>query len=206
MALRSPGKATNLYYVGRVIPAALPTLADDAIWAHPLLAELADPHLRADLTELARKLPAIIEHLAQLPQLLSHGDASPQNLLVPADGSETFVIIDWTMSGLTAAGDDLSQLLIGLAHDGALAVDQLPALRELVARQYTAGLASEGFLIDEGDVRDGMDGGLAVRSALTAIPFERLGDPVTHELTELFRHRLALTRYLVDLGLALPVG
>ena len=51
-----------------------------------------------------------------------------------------------------------------------------------------------------------MDGGLAVRSALTAIPFERLGDPVTHELTELFRHRLALTRYLVDLGLALPVG
>jgi len=29
---------------------------------------------------------------------------------------------------------------------------------------------------------------------------------VTAELTELFRHRLALTRYLVDLGMALPAN
>jgi len=139
-----------------VIPAALPALADDAAWTHPQLVELADPHLRADLAELARRLPAIIEHLAGLPQVLSHGDASPQNLLVPADDSDTFVVIDWTMSGLIAVGDDLSQLLVGVAHDGELAVDQQPSLRDVLARQYTAGLAAEGFMLDERHVRDGI--------------------------------------------------
>ncbi|TCN44593.1 hypothetical protein EV644_101270 [Kribbella orskensis] len=51
---------------------------------------------------------------------MSYGDACPQNLLVPADQPDGFVAIDWTASGLVAAGDDLGQLLIGRAHSGEL--------------------------------------------------------------------------------------
>jgi hypothetical protein len=43
-----------------------------------------------------------------------------------------------------------------------------------------------------------------VRSAFTALPLERLHEPMTEGLTRLVRDRLRLTRYLVDLGLALP--
>lgn len=170
-----------------------------------MLARLADPYLRADLGELARRLPALVQHLRRLPQVLSHGDASPQNLLVPQHNPDTFVVIDWTVSGLTAAGDDLGQLLVGLAHSGELGVDNLPLLHDFVVREYTAGLLAEGYFIEEDTVRDGMNGGLVVRSAFTALPFERLDEPVTADLADVFRHRLALTRYLVDLGLELAV-
>lgn len=55
-ASRIPGEVTGWYYTGRVIPAALPALADDAVWAHPLLADAAD--LRRDLLELVPPPPA----------------------------------------------------------------------------------------------------------------------------------------------------
>ncbi|WP_345576366.1 hypothetical protein [Nonomuraea rosea] len=44
---------------------------------------------------------------------------------------------------------------------------------------------------------------LVLRSAFTAIPVERLGEPVTAELHELFRKRVGLARFIADLGLAL---
>lgn len=144
VALRKPAEVTNLYYVSRVVPAALPVIADDATWDHPLLADLADPHLRADLDELARRLPAIVGYLRRLPQVLSHGEASPQNLLVPAHNPDTFVVIDWTVSGLTAVGDDLGQLLVGLGHAGELAVGELATLHDAVVGDYTAGLGGRG--------------------------------------------------------------
>ena len=56
----------------------------------------------------------------------SHGDASPQNLLVPASEPDTFVVIDWSFHGPLAVGFDLGQLLIGLAHAGRLTADVLP--------------------------------------------------------------------------------
>ena len=137
-----------------------------------------------------------------LPQLHSHGDATPHNLLVPRDDPGVFVVIDWAMAGLAAVGDDLGQLLIGLAHDDVLSAADLPDLHELLTRAYVAGLADEGYHIDEALVRLGMDAGLAVRSAFTALPIEHLGEPITDQLAERFRQRLALTRYLVDVGLA----
>lgn len=201
-ALRVPGEITGLYYTGRVIPAVLPALADDAIGNHPLLA--GDPDLRRDLLELARRVPAILERLVRLPQLMGHGDASPQNLLVPADEPGSFVAIDWTLGGLAAVGDDLGQLLVGLAHAGESGAEQLPELREILVPAYTTGLAREGLSVQESAVRYGMDGGLVVRSALTALPVERLHEPITDELAELVTARVHLTRYLVDLGLAMP--
>ena len=113
-----------------------------------------------------------------------------------------FVVIDWAMASLAAVGDDLGQLLIGLAHDDLLQAEDLRTCTSCSPAPTSRGLAEEGYHVDEGLVRLGMDAGLAVRSAFTALPIERLGEPITDELAERFRQRLALTRYLVDVGLA----
>ena len=200
-AFSQRGAVTRSYYSGRLLPAAFPALSSDALWQHPLLAHAAG--LRQDLDELANRVPAILDSLEQLPQFLVHGDASPQNLLVPLDEPAGFVIIDWTLGGPAAVGDDLGQLLVGLAHAGEIDTAQLPALHELLITAYRIGLETEGIPVPEDRVRHGMDGGLVVRSAFTALPLQRLHEPITVELARLFSHRLRLTRYLVDLGLAL---
>jgi hypothetical protein len=193
-----PSELLHALHRSRLVPVALPQLVDEETWRHPLLRHAQ--HLRADLVELARRLPSLIERVTALPQLLAHGDASPQNLLVPLDEPDTFVVIDWAMTAVAAAGDDLGQLLIGHSHDGLLAATELPALHEVLVQSYLVGLATEGLHVNEDAVRLGMDGGLVVRSAFTALPLERLGEPITEELAEHVERRIELTRYLVDVG------
>jgi hypothetical protein len=201
-AWRVPGYRTELGYHGRLLIADLPALADDRTWQHPLLAARARD-LRPDLAELARRIPSVLARLGRLPQLMVHGDASPQNLLVPADRPDTFVAIDWSLGGLAAPGDDLGQLLVGLAHAGLLGVQELPALRTSIVDQFAAGLRAEDAPGDVAEVRYGLDGGLLLRSTFTALPLDRLHEPLTDELAAHIRERLELTRYLADLGLAL---
>jgi hypothetical protein len=57
--------------------------------------------------------------------------------------------------------------------------------------------------VDEADVRYGYVGSLVVRSAVYALPVERLHDPFTPALTRLFADRARLARFITDLGLAL---
>jgi hypothetical protein len=199
-----PAELVNIMYISRLLPVALPALSADATWRHPLLA--GETKLRADLAELARRLPDLVAVAARLPQLHSHGDASPHNLLVPRQQPDTFVVIDWAMASLAAAGDDLGQLLLGHAHDGVLAADDLPALHELVVQAYVAGLADEDCRLDEDVIRAGIDTGMSVRSAFTALPLERLDEPITDHLRNMFAGRIELTRYLVDVGLQVNLG
>ena len=51
-----------------------------------------------------------------------------------------------------------------------------------------------------------MDTGLSVRSAFTALPLERLDEPISDDLRSVFIGRIALTRYLVDVGLQVDTG
>ena len=199
-AFRTPGLRTELHYTGRLQIADLPAVADDRSWAHPLLA----PHtgLRSALDRLVPHLPAVIDRLARLPQMLVHGDFSPQNLLVPAGDPESFVVIDWSLGGLAAVGDDLGQLLIGLAHAGEVPVAALPGLHEVLLRAYAEGLADEGWAATEEQIRYGFDGGLLLRSAFSALPWPLLGEPLTDDLAALIEARIALTAYLCELGLA----
>jgi hypothetical protein len=194
-----PAELVDLMYTSRLIPVALPALNAETTWRHPLVA--GHLQLRADLVELARRLPNLVGAATRLPQLQSHGDATPHNLLVPKQQPDTFVVIDWAMAGLAAAGDDLGQLLIGHAHEGVLSAADLSDLHDLLVRAYVAGLADEGYRLDADVVRTGMDIGLAVRSAFTALPLERLGEPITDELRSTLASRIELTRYLVDVGL-----
>jgi Phosphotransferase enzyme family len=144
-----PSELLHAIATSRLAPVALPPLAADATWRHPLL--IAEDELRDDLAELAGRLSHLLDVVTALPQLLSHGDATPHNLLVPRGEPGVFVVvIDWAMASLAAVGDDLGQLLIGLAHDDVLQADDFSDLHEL--------LGGEVGPAGEADVREDVGG------------------------------------------------
>ncbi|NUR52066.1 MAG: aminoglycoside phosphotransferase [Hamadaea sp.] len=198
----APGWGLRGYIAGRVQQGALPLLDDDGLWRHPLLAE-ADPDLRSDLRRLARALPAILDRLDALPQAVPHGDASPQNLLIPRDEPDALVAIDISFQGPHAVGFDLGQLLIGLAHAGLLDVGLLADVHDVLVPAFLTGLRAYGGRADADEVTYGYVGSLVARAAFTSLPFELLGAPATPETEAVFRQRLALTRFLADLGATL---
>lgn len=202
-----PGFVLRYYTGGRVRMGALPQLVDDALWAHPTVAaavEATGEHaLRADLVDASEHLDAWLDLLDALPQTYAHGDASPQNLLVPASEPGTFVIIDWGFNCPLAVGFDLGQLLVGLAHAGELGADALPGVLDAIVPAFHEGLVSEGFVASLDQVRTGFAVSLVVRSMFTALPFERLAAPASASATAMWVERIRLTRFLLDLSATL---
>ncbi len=156
-----PGPAMRLLYEGRLVREAF---------------------LRPDCPPLAARMPSVLERLEALPQAVGHSDACPQNLLVPADDPESFVVIDVGWQRPFPVGSDLGQLLVGLAQEGRMAVDALPVVREEIIDAYLEGLRLEGRAVSREQIALGCDGSLALRSAFHSEP----------ELAE----------YLVELGMA----
>jgi hypothetical protein len=193
------GPGLRPYWLGRVSQGLLPILRDPATWEHPLVARHADTNLRADLAALAERTPALLDALDLLPQTLVHGDACPQNLLIPTDGSAEFVAIDWGWPGAHPVGFDLAQLLAGLAYTGMTDPRDLPAINAEILNAY-----AEGFGGDPAHVAFGHAATTLIRCGFSALPGELLGEEPTPELDELFRKRIALTRFIADLALALP--
>ncbi|WP_427889395.1 phosphotransferase [Kribbella sp. GL6] len=198
---RMPGCGLRYYADGRVQKAALPALADPATWRQPLLAaavcNLSDHRLKDDLLELGRQVPVVLDALDALPQCYQHGDASPQNLLVPHDSPDEFVAIDWGFDCPQAVGFDLGQLLVGLAHAGELSAEALPAVHNVILKAFLEGLAADGMRVDEEQVLYGYLGSLLVRAAFTALPLELFGK--ADASPDLFEQRVLLTRVLVNL-------
>lgn len=196
-----PGYALRYYADGRVSSGALPALADPGTWRHPLLAaaicNLGEHGLRDDLLDLGERLPAVLDALDALPQCYQHGDASPQNLLVPRGEPDEFVVIDWGFDCPQAVGFDLGQLLIGLAHAGELSPEALPLVHKVILRSFREGLAAEGMQAREEEVLYGYLGSLLVRAGFTALPLELFGN--ADATLGLFEQRVQLTRALVDL-------
>ncbi|MFF0343594.1 phosphotransferase [Kribbella sp. NPDC004875] len=197
----TPGYALRYYADGRVLKSALPALADPRTWRNPLLSaavcHLGDHSLRDDLLDMGARVPAVLDALEALPQCYQHGDASPQNLLVPQDAPDEFVAIDWGFDCPQAVGFDLGQLLIGLAHAGELAPDALPAVHRVILKAFRDGLAIEGMQVSEEEVLYGYLGSLLIRAAFTALPLELFGK--ADASPELFEQRVRLTRAMVDL-------
>ncbi|MET9337732.1 phosphotransferase [Nonomuraea sp. NPDC003804] len=190
-----PNEGLRHYLGGPVEHVFLPALRDPDLWRHPLVAAYADPLLRSDLLALAARIEPLVAAVAELPHTLSHGDASPGNLLVPADGSARFVAIDWSWPYATCAGFDLCQLLVGRAHSGELTPAELPAVHEAIEAAYVEG---SGFSAD--DVAYGYAATLVLVAAWTTLPLDRLADEPTPEVHELFRRRAGLARFVADLG------
>ncbi|MGY4767995.1 phosphotransferase [Kribbella sp. CWNU-51] len=198
----TPGVGLRYYTGGRVQTSALPAIADPETWRHPLLAaavcNVGDHRLRDDLLELGERLPAVLDALDALPQCYQHGDASPQNLLVP-EGTDEFVVIDWGFDCPQAVGFDLGQLLVGLAHAGELASEALPAVHKVILKAFIKGLAAEGMQVTEEQVLYGYLGSLCARATFTALPLEEITKMSDGASLALFEDRVLLTRALVDL-------
>ncbi|MBA2893551.1 phosphotransferase [Nonomuraea soli] len=197
LAALSPAGEADLgmrYYLsGPVENACLPALRDPGFWRHPLVASAVDPLLHADLLALADRIPDLLALSERLPHFRAHGDACPQNLLVPSDGSAEFVAIDWSWPYATVIGFDLGQLLVGQANDGLVDPAELPAIHEAILDSYSA-------IFPDKEVYEGYVASLVLRSAWMALPLDRLGEPPTPELHEFFRRRAGLARFIVDLG------
>ena len=208
---RQPGSALRFYTGLRVLSGILPALQAGRVWDHPVLREAlrqaGDPDLPADMLALGERLPRLLDLLDKLPQTYAHGDASPQNLLLPAGEPGTIVAIDWGFGTLVPVGFDLGQLLVGLAHATGSDLSLLPAIDAEIFPAYLDGLAREGYHVDPAQVRAGYLGSLAARSALCAIPVEQLADgPGSAEVTALFTRRLRLTRLMLDLTRDVTAG
>jgi hypothetical protein len=188
-----PGYALRLYGEQAVAHRGLGPLRSDEIWHHPWLAGHAD--LRAGLLELGPRIPDLLDRLDTLPQALPHGDASPQNLLVPLDGSAEFVVIDLSFRTRHALGFDLGQLLVGLTHAGLMPAATLAKVAELIVPAYLRGLAADGVTGVDTEVHDGYATSVLVRSGFDGFRYDLLGqDDARHEFDE----RVALARFLLE--------
>jgi hypothetical protein len=199
------GSALRFYASRRVFAGMLPVLQSGQVWQHPVLREAlrlaGDPQLPADMVALGARLPQVLDLLDDLPQTYAHGDASPQNLLLPADEPGTIVVIDWGFGTLLPVGFDLGQLLVGLAQAGRTDPAAIPAIDAEIFPAYLAGLAAEDYKVDPAQARAGYLGSLAARSALCAIPFEALENAVPDEqTTAMFAGRMKLTRQMLELA------
>jgi Phosphotransferase enzyme family len=159
------------------------------------------PGSRREQARRRERLPKLLDRLDQLPQTHAHGDASPQNLLLPEDEPGTIAIIDWGFGTLLPVGFDLGQLLVGLPHAGDTDLSSLLAIDAEIFPAYLDGLASEDYKVDPAQVRLGYIGSLAARSALCAIPAEQLGSAeATDDTVALFARRIRLTRLMLDMA------
>jgi hypothetical protein len=200
----APGFSFGMYVDNRVRLGSLPMLNDDDIWRHPaLLAVLQDSgehHLRDELRARIPLLDGLLVEMNQLPQTYVHGDACPQNLLVPRDDPDTFVVIDWSFNSPQCVGFDLGQLLMGLANSGLIPASRLPGILGAIVPAYVDGLASTGFDVTSDEVRRGFLMSLLVRDLYSTIPLEQLGQPDTPVLRELLTNRVAMARFLLGLA------
>src|SRR3954451_3291255 len=94
----------------------------------------------------ARRVPRAAP--AAPPQLLSHGDACPNNLLA-GELDDDLVMIDFGFWGRAPVGFDLTQLLVGDVQIGRRGTDDLAQLDEAIVTAYVAGLREEGCEIPE---------------------------------------------------------
>ena len=192
-----PGYGLRRHYDGAVRP-VLPWLQSHDLWKHPLLATSGGTTLRADLLELADAAPTILDQLDELPQALPHGDASPQNLLVPLTAPDTLVAIDIALQCPLAVGFDLGQLLVGLVHAGQMPTSDLPVIHRLLAPAYQAGMNQGTRPAALADIKAGYIGSLVIRAAFTSLPFR---EPIPSLTDTYIDQRMMLTRFITDLGL-----
>lgn len=185
-------------YAETAVPArGLAPLADDELWSRPRLAGEGD--LRGRLRGYGSRVPELLAGLDTLDQAMPHGDASPQNLLVPSDAPQQFVLIDISFTSPHALGFDLGQLLVGLVHADELSPDRLPDVAAAIVPAYAAGLAEEGNRAGTDAVWRGFAASVLLRSGLDSMRYD-LVDAEDSASVATFTHRVALTRFLLDLA------
>lgn len=199
------GYALRMYAERAVAVRGLLPLADDRLWAHPWLADHGD--LRRELRTLAERIPALLDALDACVQAMPHGDASPQNLLLPADSPDDFVVIDVSFRSPHALGFDLGQLLVGLTEAGQVPAARLGEIAEVIVPAYLEGLAAEALTVPPPDdlatqVRAAYATSAMLRSGFDGLRYDLL-DSDAAGARHSFDERIAMTRFLLDQHAAL---
>lgn len=185
------------YVDGRLGHQVLPVLGEEGVWQHPLV-DGAFGELRPRLLAAVDRLPSLTEELLALPELVGHGDACPNNLLVRPD-RDGFTMIDFGFFMALPVGFDLGQLLVGEAQLGRGDGSDLAGRGEACLASYVDGLAAEGLDLDLATVRRAHALHLLVFSGLSAIPFEHLDAEPTDALRAMAATRAAIARHALDL-------
>jgi hypothetical protein len=181
-AARHLGRFNGAYLVGRPLPVDSWLCRDMVHWRQALTAPfwegLAD---RRDDRRVRRGWPGDLADrshqvwverdrffavLAQVPQVLCHGDAERRNLLVrkaAGDATET-VAIDWAYLGPQAVGTDAATLTAqSVLWAGDREPGELPTLSRLCYEGYVTGLREIGWTGNERMVRLGFAAALSLR-------------------------------------------
>ena len=198
------------YFVeGVVAHVHAPALQGPELWRIPAVAEAATPELVSGLRALAAGAGDMVQEMLAMEQFPSHGDASPQNLLMPeaggpdggtgGDGAEPFVVIDWGLYGAACPGFDLSQLLSGLVNDGAMPAETLASLEAVCLPAYCAGLAQSGAGVPAAVVQRGHALSMALFTGLVVANSPRLAEPDSQILRDYMANRLAMAQFAGDL-------
>lgn len=185
------------YVDGRLGHQVLPILGDEDIWQHPLVAD-AFADLRPRLLDAVDRLPDLTAELLAVPELVGHGDACPNNLLVRPDRAG-FTMIDFGFFMALPVGFDLGQLLVGEVQLGRGDGGDLAERGEACLASYVDGLAAEGLDLDLATVRRAHALHLLIFSGLSAIPFEALEEEPTDALRAMAATRAAIARHALDL-------
>jgi hypothetical protein len=194
-------------WFGKLTHLDLVLQAEDAFWEDPAVASVVDDRHRADLERLRDAMPGLLARLGALPHGLAHGDATPDNLREPGDG--TVVAIDWSYGSCAPLGSDLGQLLAGRVESGAgdlLEPGQLSAVGETIVDGYLEGLADEGCAADRSAVEEAWATNLAVRSVFSALILDHRPDLCGAARHDLLGRRAALGRFGLDLALRVLAG
>jgi hypothetical protein len=188
--------ALRMYAENAVAYRGLVPLADDGLWSHPRLVEHAD--LRGQLQSLAGEIPSMLDRMDSFVLCNPHGDASPQNLLVPSEDPDTFVVIDISFCAPHALGFDLGQLLVGLTHAGVMPAARIPEIAAAIGPAYIEGLHAEGVHDQDTAARDAFLTGVMLRSGFDGLLLELLEESADDQRAA-FDERIELSRALVEL-------
>lgn len=183
---------------GKITHLDLSTQADDRFWAAPEVAAVVDDRHRADLEALAAAMPRQLGRLERLPHALGHGDATPDNLREPGDGST--VAIDWSYAGAAPVGSDLGQLLVGRVESGAVDPCSLGDIADAILDGYLAGVAEAGGRVERRAVEEAWATHLAVRSLFSALLLDHRPDLDDAERQALLARRATMARFGLDLA------
>ena len=188
-----PRPIAGLFY-GKVMNNDLAIQADDAFWASEVVASVVDTRHRTDLFKLADSMPRMIAELETLPFGMCHGDAAPDNLREPGDGS--IVAIDWSYGHVGPLGSDLGQLLVG-RFDEAKETLEPEAIAAAILNGFLEGI---GNASDVASVERAWATHLAIRSVFGALLLDR-PDLNEADQAEILARRARAARFGLDLAL-----